>query len=90
MSSWFVYLVRCSDSSLYTWVTTDIDRRVKQHNWDIKGWAKYTRAKRPVELVYYTNTDSKSSACKEESRIKKLSKDKKEEIVSWRTNQKIN
>ncbi len=47
LSEWFVYMLRCADNSLYTGVTTDIERRLKEHNED-KAGAKYTRAKRPV------------------------------------------
>lgn len=78
---WFIYIVECRDWSFYTWITTDLERRVKQHNWDLKGWAKYTRSKSPVKLVYSTLIWSKSDASKEEYRIKQLSRKEKEVLV---------
>lgn len=81
---WYTYILRCNDRSLYTWVTTDLQRRERQHNWELKGWAKYTRAKRPVKLVYFEEKENKSEACKRESEIKKLSKLKKEDIIKKR------
>ena len=76
---WFVYIVRCNDDSLYTGVTTDVVRRVDQHN-SGRG-AKYTRSRRPVRGVWETMTDSRSTAQKIESSIKKLSKEEKEKLV---------
>lgn len=72
---WFVYCVRCSDNSLYTGVTTDIGRRLEEHNAG-KGGA-YTRAKRPVRLVFKERHSSRSSALKREAEIKKLPQAKK-------------
>ena len=51
MKDWYVYLVRCSDNSIYTGITVDIERRVIEHNTSKKG-AKYTRTRQPVKLVY--------------------------------------
>lgn len=78
---WFVYILICSDDTFYTWVTTDIKRRLRQHNWEIVWWAKYTRVRKPVQIIYKSNFDSRSEACKEESRIKKLSRLEKEELI---------
>lgn len=78
--SHFVYILRCKDNSLYTGYTTDVNRRLKVHN-SGKG-AKYTRARRPVKLVYYKEVSSMSEGLKLESAIKKLSKEKKEDLVS--------
>lgn len=75
----FVYMLRCRDNSLYTGYTTNLDNRVKTHN-SGKG-AKYTRARRPVKLVFYREVADKSTGLKLEYRIKKLSKAKKEELV---------
>lgn len=75
----FVYILRCGDNSLYTGYTTDVEKRLEVHN-SGKG-AKYTRARLPVKLVYYRRVDSKSIGLKLESRIKKLSKNKKEALV---------
>ena len=71
--SYYVYIVRCSDNSLYTGITTDINRRIHEHNETKKG-AKYTKSRRPVSLVYSALIGDRSSAQKEEYRIKKLSK----------------
>ncbi|MFC3151668.1 GIY-YIG nuclease family protein [Litoribrevibacter euphylliae] len=73
---WYVYIVRCSDDSLYTGITTDLDRRVKEHNESPKG-AKYTRARRPVVLVHQEAYDNKSLASKREYQIKQLPKSSK-------------
>lgn len=73
---WFVYLVECSDKSIYTGITTDIDRRIKQHNSGKRG-AKYTRTRRPVKLYKSFQVASKSEALKLEYRIKQLSHNEK-------------
>jgi putative endonuclease len=80
-NTWWVYLVRCNDNSLYAGVTTDISRRIKEHNTSKLG-AKYTRARRPVYLAYFESVENKSLACKREYVIRKLSKIKKESLVS--------
>ena len=72
---WKVYILRCSDDSLYTGITTDLARRVYEHNAG-KG-AKYTRSRLPVNIVYFEKYPDRSSASKEEARIKKLTRDKK-------------
>jgi putative endonuclease len=76
---WKVYIVRCSDDTLYTGITTDIERRIKEHN-DSKG-AKYTRARGPVELVYLAEFKDRSEASKEEWRIKALSREEKLALI---------
>lgn len=78
-------MVECGDGTLYTGVTTDIDRRLSEHNgyredvgakFSNKG-AVYTASRRPVRLVYFEMFPNRSSACAEESRIKKLSRSEK-------------
>jgi putative endonuclease len=71
VQTWFLYIVVCSDDSLYTGITTDIDRRLYEHNYTKKG-AKYTRARRPVQLRYCATYQSRSVASKAEANIKKL------------------
>ncbi|REL36849.1 GIY-YIG nuclease family protein [Thalassotalea euphylliae] len=78
---WYVYLLRCADNSLYCGVTTDLNRRVIEHNQSPTRGAKYTRVRRPVELVYSETHASKSLACQREYAIKQLSKSKKEVLV---------
>lgn len=75
----YVYMLRCSDNSLYTGWTNDIVNRVKKHN-ESKG-AKYTRARLPVELVYLEKYSTKSEAMSREYKIKKLRKNKKEKMI---------
>ena len=79
-SSWQVYLLRCNDNSLYAGITTDIHRRLQQHN-NSKLGAKYTRARRPVTLVYIEKAIDRSTASKREYLIRTLAKAKKEQLV---------
>jgi len=77
---WFVYILKCSDNTFYAGVTTDLERRLFEHNNSDK-WARYTRMRRPVELVYSNNFNSRIEACKEEYRIKQLNRKQKEELI---------
>tara|TARA_B100001250_G_C19248413_1_gene549613 strand:+ start:332 stop:574 length:243 start_codon:yes stop_codon:yes gene_type:complete len=77
---WYVYLVACSDNSLYCGVTTDLNRRINEHNHAQKG-AKYTRSRRPVKLVWSTTAKNRSEAQKEEAKIKKLSRKQKLQLI---------
>lgn len=79
-SSWFVYMVECADMSLYTGITTDLKRRVDEHNTNSKG-ARYTRAKRPVSLVYSECHATRSEAGKRENSIKKLKVSQKRALI---------
>lgn len=72
---WFVYIVKCSDSSLYTGVTTKLELRIQRHN--SKTGAKYTRTRTPVTLAYFEKHQDRSSAQKREYEIKQLSKEQK-------------
>ncbi len=81
MSDWFVYIVRCADYTLYTGIAMDVARRIDEHNLDDRLAAKYTRARRPVALVYEEKCASRSTAAKRESQIKKLSKPQKEALI---------
>ena len=73
---WQVYILKCKDKTFYTGITTDLKRRIEEHNSSSLG-AKYTRGRRPVKKVYSKKYKNKSLASKEEARIKKLSKDDK-------------
>lgn len=77
---WWVYIVACSDTSLYTGITTNLDRRISEHN-DSKKGAKYTRNRRPVVLVYSEALTDRSAASKRECEIKKLSRVDKLKLI---------
>ena len=81
MKPYYVYIVRCADGSLYTGITTNLTRRLRQHNGEIRGGAKYTRSKRPVEIVYTQPAENRSLASKEEYRIKQLSRKQKLSLI---------
>lgn len=74
---WYMYVVVCNDNSLYCGITTNLERRLKQHNGEIKGGAKYTRSKRPINLVYFEKCKDRSDASKKEIRFKKLKRKEK-------------
>ncbi len=78
--SYFVYILECSDKSLYTGITTDVKKRLDEHNTSEKG-AKYTKARRPVILIYFEKSENRSSASKREYEIKKLPRTKKLQLV---------
>lgn len=78
LMEWRVYILRCSDGTYYTGITNDLPRRITQHN---KGTgAKYTRARKPVVLVYCEAHLDRSSASKREAAIKALSRVQKEAL----------
>lgn len=78
---YFLYMLECSDGTLYTGITTDLERRVDEHNNSVKG-AKYTRARRPVILVYSETLENRSDASKREFSIKKMSRKEKLQLIS--------
>ncbi|MDH5301530.1 MAG: GIY-YIG nuclease family protein [Gammaproteobacteria bacterium] len=80
MSDWFVYMVRCADQSLYTGITTDLQRRLQEHNDSALG-ARYTRSRRPVALVYHEACADRSAASIREAQIKRLSRPAKERLI---------
>lgn len=82
----YTYIVKCSDETLYTGWTTDIERRVNQHNLG-KG-AKYTRNRRPVVLVYFEKFLDKKDAMRRECQIKKLSRGEKIKLIKEKTDSK--
>ena len=79
--TYFVYIVRCADDSLYTGITTDLDRRLTEHNSDDARGARYTRTRRPVKLVYEEACKDRAHASQREYSIKKLTKKQKEELL---------
>ena len=76
---WSVYILRCSDGSFYTGITTDLERRLRQHN-TAKGCA-YTARRRPVGLAYSAEQPSKSAARTRELKLKPLSRRNKERLI---------
>lgn len=76
---YYTYIIECADGTYYTGYTTDVKRRVMEHNQG-KG-AKYTRARKPVTLLYYEEYRSRSRAMKREYEIKNLSRKEKEKII---------
>ncbi|WP_459870850.1 GIY-YIG nuclease family protein [Endothiovibrio diazotrophicus] len=87
MSDWHVYMVRCTDGTLYTGVAVDPERRLAEHNGSALG-ARYTRARRPVELVYVEAAADRSAACKREAAIKRLSRAQKLRLVGEGTSRR--
>ena len=81
MPCWYVYILRCNDGSLYTGVTTDCERRLYEHNHTTRG-AKYTRARRPVQLAYSETAESRSEAQQREAQIQRLSPQQKAALVA--------
>ncbi|WP_372608187.1 GIY-YIG nuclease family protein [Halorientalis litorea] len=79
MSDHYVYVLRCADDTLYTGYTTDIERRVREH--ERGDGAKYTRGRTPVDLVHVERFDSKSAAMSREYELKQYSKAEKERLV---------
>lgn len=77
---YYLYILECSDKTLYTWITTDLNRRIEEHN-SSDLWAKYTRNRRPVKLIYSAIFENRSLASKEEIRIKKLKKSEKIDLI---------
>lgn len=77
---YYVYMLKCADETFYTGITTDVERRVAEHNASKLG-AKYTSFRRPVESVYAKEFTNRSSASKEEARIKKLSRQEKIKLI---------
>ena len=78
---WFVYYLRCADNSLYAGITTDLTRRLNEHNTCNKVGAKYTRVRRPVKLAYAETQENRQLASKREYQLKQHSKVKKEALV---------
>ncbi len=78
MNDWFVYILRCADDSLYTGITTELDRRIAEHNdKNKKLGARYTRSRQPVTLIYHETFESRSLASKREAEIKRLKRKQK-------------
>jgi putative endonuclease len=79
---WFVYMLRCADGTLYTGVATDVRRRLREHNGDARLAARYTRARRPVTLIYSEVAADRAAACRRECQIKALSRGEKLQLLA--------
>ena len=79
-SHWTVYIIRCDDGSLYTGISTDVARRFREHLEQPRG-ARYFNGRRPLEVAWREDGHSRSSACRREAAIKKLSRDEKLKLV---------
>ena len=77
--TWYVYILKWQDETLYTGITTEVTRRVKEHN-EAKIGAKYTKVRRPVQLIYHEIYQSRSEATKREAEIKNLSRPEKQRL----------
>lgn len=79
--TWQVYLLKCADNTLYCGITTNLEKRLRQHNGELVGGAKYTKTRRPCELVYSEKAACRSSASQREYQIKKLSRSQKQSLI---------
>ena len=81
-ADWLMYVVECADGTYYTGITTDMTRRLNEHNRTKRG-AKYTRSRRPVRLIYFESHENRSEASRAEAAFKKLTRKKKEAYIDW-------
>lgn len=79
-----VYILKCSDETLYTGITTDLEKRVEAHNDGIAS--KYTRVRTPVEVMYTEEAVNRSDASKRERKIKQLTRQEKEQLIQLNEN----
>lgn len=79
---WNTYLVECADGSLYCGVSNHLSRRIRQHNGELKGGAKYTSTRRPVQLKAYWLHPNRALACQHEYQIKQLSRPQKLALIA--------
>jgi putative endonuclease len=86
--SWYLYVLQCSDDTLYAGITTDISRRVKEHNVSSKG-AKYTRSRRPVKVIYTVKFVDRSTAQIAEISFKKKTRPQKLDIIKTKNDSEI-
>ena len=76
---WYLYILRCGDGTLYTGITTDVERRLEEHRQG-RG-AKYTRGRGPLELAYQEKCETHSEALKREYAVKQLTREEKEDLI---------
>ncbi|MEK7615476.1 MAG: GIY-YIG nuclease family protein [Patescibacteria group bacterium] len=78
---YYLYILQCADGTFYTGITTDLDRRLREHNTSPRA-SKYTRSRRPVALVYSKKFRDRSAASKAEAKMKKLSREEKMSMIA--------
>lgn len=78
---WYVYMLECADGSFYTGITVDVEKRLQEHNENNRLGAKYTRARRPVRVVYVESVEDRSLASRREHELKQLTRAQKESLV---------
>ena len=81
MSDWYLYLIRCRDDTLYTGISTDVDRRFAQHQSEGHAGSRYLKGRGPLRLVFKEKLGSRSLALKVEHRVKRMAKARKEKLV---------
>lgn len=81
-STWFIYIARCADTTLYTGVTTCVQRREAEHNGLGRRGARYTKVRRPVSIIWFERAENRSAACKREAAIKKLTRQQKLGLIA--------
>ncbi len=81
MTQWYTYILRCRDGSLYSGCTTDVARRLHEHNESVRG-ARYTKSRRPVEMVYTAMHASRSAASIHEHYLKSLTREEKQALIT--------
>ena len=81
MSDWYLYIIRCRDDTLYTGISTDVDRRFAQHQSEGHGGSRYLKGRGPLTLVFKEKLGSRSLASKVEHRVKRMPKARKEKLI---------
>ena len=81
---WYVYILQCADSTLYTGIARDVQRRLKQHNGEVAGGPRYTSGRRPVRLLWSDLAPDQGTALRREAAIKKLSRGEKLRLAGGR------
>ncbi|MBM9520696.1 GIY-YIG nuclease family protein [Desulforhopalus vacuolatus] len=79
---WHVYILRCADETFYTGITTDPARRLHEHNGERRGGARYTRTRRPVEMIWCEMAEDRAAASRREWEIKHLTRVQKKSLIS--------
>ena len=79
---WYVYILQCADETLYTGITTDLERRIAEHNGDNCKGARYTKSRQPVNLIYFDQQKDRATASIREAQIKKLTRAEKIALIN--------